>query len=106
MSTALSRLAVKKAAQYLVKGKEDAKNKELREGLSSLIDIYSAASEKADTRNWQTLPSEIYYVRLPLKKGENKVEISLNGSQGQSESKSFTVTGTGAVIFLNYASLK
>ena len=106
MSTALSRLAVKKAAQYLVKGKEGAKNKELREGLSSLMDIYSAASEKADTRNWQTLPSEIYYVRLPLKKGENKVEINLNGTQGQSESKSFTVTGTGAVIFLNYASLK
>lgn len=106
MSATLSRLAVKKAAQYLVKGKEDAKNKELRNGLSSLIDIYAAASEKADTRNWQTLPSEIYYVRLPLKRGENKVEISLNGKQGQSESKSFTVNGSGSLVFLNYASLK
>ncbi len=106
MSASLSRLAVKKAAQYVVKGKEGAKNKELREGLSSLIDIYAAASEKADTRNWQTLPSEIYYVRLPLKKGENKVEINLNGKQGQSENKSFTVNGSGGLVFLNYASLK
>ncbi|WP_207535662.1 COG3014 family protein [Desertivirga arenae] len=106
MSATLSRLAVKKAAQYLVKGKEGAKNKELREGLSSLIDIYAAASEKADTRNWQTLPSEIYYVRIPLKKGENKVDISLNGVQGLAESKTFTVEGSGGLVFLNYAFLK
>lgn len=39
-----------------------------------VTDAVGAAVEKADTRNWQSLPSQISYVRLPLPaEGEKKV---------------------------------
>lgn len=45
-------------------------------------DIAGAATEKADTRNWQTLPATISYTRVPLKEGENKFVISKQGPAG------------------------
>ncbi|RZJ67996.1 MAG: hypothetical protein EOO45_15145, partial [Flavobacterium sp.] len=45
-------------------------------------DIAGAATEKADTRNWQTLPATIGYTRVPLKEGENKFIIKKYGPQG------------------------
>lgn len=42
-------------------------------GLSGLAaDGVNAATEKADTRNWQTLSATISYARVPLINGENK----------------------------------
>ncbi|MBW2962478.1 COG3014 family protein [Mesonia aestuariivivens] len=35
--------------------------------IKASADIAGAATEKADTRNWQTLPATISYVRVPLK---------------------------------------
>ncbi|RZJ74458.1 MAG: hypothetical protein EOO45_08495 [Flavobacterium sp.] len=45
-------------------------------------DIAGAATEKADTRNWQTLPATIGYTRVPLREGENKFIIKKYGPQG------------------------
>ncbi|OIQ20100.1 MAG: hypothetical protein BM557_05355 [Flavobacterium sp. MedPE-SWcel] len=45
-------------------------------------DIAGAATEKADTRNWQTLPATISYTRVPLKEGENKFILRKYGPQG------------------------
>ncbi len=108
MSLALSRMAVKKTAQMAIKGKDDGskKNKELREGISAVIDLYSILSEKADTRNWQTLPSSIYYARIPLLKGKNELTIRLHDHYGKEDTKVISVEGTRKVIFYNYASLK
>lgn len=108
MSTALSRLAVKKTAQLVIQGKDDdsKKNKELREGIAAAIDLYSLFSEKADTRNWQTLPSVIYYARVPLEKGKNELSVTLTSGSGNAETKSFIVDGTGRLIFLNYSTLR
>jgi uncharacterized protein len=42
-------------------------------GLTGLaVDGANAATEKADTRNWQTLPATISYIRVPVINGENK----------------------------------
>ena len=42
-------------------------------GLTGLAaDGANAATEKADTRNWQTLPATISYTRVPVVNGENK----------------------------------
>lgn len=42
--------------------------------VGTATDIAGAAVEKADTRNWQSLPSQISYIRLPLPaEGEKKV---------------------------------
>lgn len=45
-------------------------------------DITGAATEKADTRNWQSLPATISYTRVPLQKEENKLVIKKYGEMG------------------------
>jgi hypothetical protein len=68
-SKGLLRAALKKATEVSLK-KED-------EGLGALIGVVNAMTEKADTRNWQTLPHSIYYARVPLKAGSNQVIFSI-----------------------------
>jgi hypothetical protein len=68
-SKGLLRAALKKATELSIK-KED-------EGLAALIGVVNAMTEKADTRNWQTLPHSIYYARVPLKVGSNQVTFSI-----------------------------
>ena len=41
--------------------------------------VAASASESADTRNWQTLPHSMYYTRVPVEKGSQKLTLSLNG---------------------------
>lgn len=38
-------------------------------------DAAGAITEKADTRNWQSLPATISYARIPLEQGDNKVTL-------------------------------
>jgi len=46
-------------------------------------DAAGALTEKADTRNWQSLPATISYARVPLQEGiENKFIIKKYGPQG------------------------
>lgn len=67
MGEALLRFALKKAGEYaLSKENKDA---------GALLGIANAISEQADTRNWQTLPRSISYVRVPLHAGKNLVEV-------------------------------
>lgn len=73
-SKGLLRAALKKATEHSIK-KED-------ERLGAIIGLLNAISEKADTRNWQTLPHSIYYSRLPLKEGENTVKFTLHSNGG------------------------
>ncbi len=44
-------------------------------------DAAGAATEKADTRNWQSLPATISYARVPLKEGDNKFILRKYGPQ-------------------------
>ena len=41
----------------------------------ALFNVAATAAERADTRNWVSLPSQIQVARLPLPKGINRVEI-------------------------------
>jgi hypothetical protein len=34
------------------------------------MNLINTATEKADTRNWQSLPAYIHYVRVPLQKAK------------------------------------
>jgi hypothetical protein len=45
-----------------------------------LINLVNTATEKADTRNWQSLPAYVSYVRIPLSAGENTITVSANGN--------------------------
>lgn len=111
MAKTLSRLAVKKGAELLVSqsakgtgkgGKDDG----LLKGLGYGLQLYNLLSEQADTRNWQTLPATISYVRIPLKSGDNTIHLSLNAPDGNVVTRVFRVTGNGRLSFYNYSTLK
>ncbi len=67
LAKSLLRLAVKQAAEQAVRNKN--------ENLGALLSIAQAISEKADTRNWQTLPYSISYARVPLPAGQSTVSF-------------------------------
>jgi len=109
MSKVLSRLAVKKIAEYALR--ESAKQggqktNSLLEGLGYGMQLYSLLSEKADTRNWQSLPSSISYARIPLKMGENEITLTLKNAQGADEMKTIKINGNGGLQFYNYSTLR
>lgn len=68
-AVALLRLAIKQATEYQIR-KEN-------KGLGVVVSVLNALSEKADTRNWQTLPHSIHYSRVPLKPGKNEIQIEI-----------------------------
>jgi hypothetical protein len=97
-SKGLLRAALKKATELSIK-KED-------EGLAALIGVVNALTEKADTRNWQTLPHSIYYARLPLKEGRNVVTFSIaSGSDSADYSFSYEAR-KGQTLFHTFSSLE
>lgn len=75
LSKGLLRLAIKKSMEYTLR-----ENKE--DGWAAAVSLLNAATEKADTRNWQTLPHDINYTRMPLKEGENQVQFVAEGKGG------------------------
>jgi hypothetical protein len=111
MGKVLTRLAVKKSAEYVLrksaKGNgKDGKDNTLLEGLGIGMQLYSLLSEKADTRNWQSLPANISYTRIPLQKGNNSVTLQLKSAGGNDETKTIEITGTGRLQFYNYSTLR
>ncbi|MGZ8516655.1 MAG: hypothetical protein ACXWWD_04865, partial [Chitinophagaceae bacterium] len=118
LSSTLTRLAVKKLAEAAVRPKEekedknkteeqkkkDKKEKAQREALALGLQLFNFASEKADTRNWQSLPHTIFYTRIPLQKGENRISLQLSGATARSIQLS--VNGNGGLQFQNVCTLK
>ncbi len=74
MGNALIRFAVKKAA-------EAALRKENKDA-GTVLSIANAITEQADTRNWQTLPNQISYTRIPLEPGKNEVLFNATAAIG------------------------
>jgi hypothetical protein len=111
MTKTLSRLAVKKSAEYLLKASskgsgKNGQNNTLLEGLGFGMQLYSLLSEKADTRNWQSLPNAINYTRIPLHEGENTLVLHLQTAGGLADTKSIQIRGNGKIQFFNYSTLK
>ncbi len=51
--------------------------------LGTGINIVNIATEKADTRSWETLPNQIFLVRMPLPEGVHNVNLSFLNADGQ-----------------------
>ncbi len=83
MSNSLLRFAVKKATENYARSKD--------ENAGAILGILNALTEKADTRNWQTLPHSIYYARLNLKEGENTIDLQFSSPNGAKETKQIQV---------------
>ena len=97
-SKGLLRAALKKAAELSVR-KED-------EGLAALIGVVNALTEKADTRNWQTLPHSVYYARVPLKAGPNDVKFSVSSGRDLSDYSFSYQARRGQTLFHTFSSLE
>jgi hypothetical protein len=99
MSRSLLRAAVKKSLEVAVSQEN--------EGLGAIVSLINAVTEKADTRNWQTLPHSIYYARVPLKPGTNSIRLKvLKTDSRMNNSQTFKFTGhPGKTIFHAYQTL-
>lgn len=74
MANSLLRLATKKALENYARSKD--------QGIGTIIGILNAVTEKADTRNWQTIPHSIHYKRIKLNAGENKLILKVQSPNG------------------------
>ncbi|MBN9296724.1 MAG: hypothetical protein J0I41_06920 [Filimonas sp.] len=115
ITNALIRLAAKKAievgakaatkaiAENNSKKEDDQKKKQEAENISNVVgaavQAFSFFSEKADTRNWQTLPSGIQYIRVPLQRGANKIIVT---PQGGTTRKIIDVNGNGSIQLYSF----
>ncbi|NML20034.1 hypothetical protein HHL16_04070 [Pseudoflavitalea sp. G-6-1-2] len=104
MGVALSRLVVKKLAEMAVRPNENDKNKDTREAISLAIQAFSLATEKADTRNWQSLPHTIYYTRIPLQAGTNQIKFQASGQSNQDVN--LVIEGKGRLVVQNIVTLR
>ena len=97
LGKSLLRLATKQAAEIAMRQEN--------EELGALLSIANAVSEKADTRNWQTLPYSISYSRIPMEIGDNQVDFVYESSKG-SDTVSFHIEAKrGETIFKTYHTL-
>lgn len=93
----LARVALKKASEYALK-KEDR-------GAAALLGLFNAITEKADTRNWQTLPHSIFYARVPLPEGQSTVSFSLDGDHHTDRTFTYQLK-KGQTVFHTFTSLE
>lgn len=70
LSKSLLRVAIKKLAEYQIRKQHDL--------LGTLVGIANFATEKADTRNWQTIPHTISYTRLRLPAGTHQLKFQVS----------------------------
>ncbi len=106
LSKILTRMAVKKAAEYGVKSVARSNDNNVAlEALGFGIQMFNLFSEKADTRNWQTLPSQISYARIPLQEGINKVKVELITPNGERIVKELEIEANGRLKFFNFATM-
>lgn len=99
MATSLLRLATKKAIENYARSKDD--------NIGMLIGILNAATEKADTRNWQTLPHSIHYTRLHLNEGENTINLQVSSPTGSVKNQNISVSiKAGATSFFTFHNME
>lgn len=99
MSVAVARLVAKKALEALA----DKENK----SLGTVVSILGAVTEKADTRNWQTLPYTIHYARVPLQEGSNELTLTTHSPMVVSSETNLRFEGrTGRMIFHSFHSME
>lgn len=96
---ALLRAVIKQTAAELARKKN--------EGLGVALDILGAVVERADTRNWQTLPHDVFYRRISLPPGEHTISLETTGPRGAKNVQQMQVTiREGRTSFLTFSSLE
>ena len=65
--------------KYLAYRKANKEN----EALGLLVNLAGVVTEQADTRSWQTLPNQIFMVRMSLPAGTHTLNLSFLGENGR-----------------------
>ena len=91
IANGIARLATKKALEALA-------NRE-NETLGTIFSIVNAMTEKADTRNWQSLPYAIHYARIPLPEGNHQVSMQVGSSSNTTETFTFDIEKNKTTFF-------
>ncbi|MGQ1889823.1 COG3014 family protein [Thermophagus sp. OGC60D27] len=71
LGNALLRVATKKALEKAVNNEN--------ENLGTIVSIINTLTERADTRNWQSLPYSISYTRIYLPEGQHTINLNFAG---------------------------
>jgi hypothetical protein len=113
LTSTLTRVALKKIAEEAIRsdqkkntktGKKEGVKKARNEAIAMGLQIFNFASEKADTRNWQSLPHTIFFTRIPLKPGTNEITVDIGGQQ--SKTLTYSVAGGRGLQFMNICTMK
>lgn len=82
LSKSLLRVAIKKVTEYQIRQQNAI--------LGTLVGVVNFATEKADTRNWQTIPHTISYTRIRLKEGNHILKFQPYGKSKKHAPKNHT----------------
>ena len=69
------------------------------ENLGTILSIVNAMTEKADTRNWQSLPYSISYAKIAMPPGNQTLELFQTGKNLQSTEKVEVTIHAGQTTF-------
>ena len=97
----LLRTLVRAVGKYLLYRKANKEN----EALGLLVNLAGAVTEQADTRSWQTLPNQIFIVRMPLPAGTHTLNLSFldaNGRVGERDSVPKIKINPNRITFWNH----
>ena len=75
------------------------------EGLGRLVNLLNIVTESADTRSWQTLPNQIFLVRMRLPVGTHNIKLSFSNRanrQVKTDTLENIVIRKNDTTFLNY----
>ncbi len=99
LGKSLLRLAIKKTAEKKVR--------EESESWGAVLGAFNALTEKADTRNWQTIPHTIYYTRASLPVGQSTVKLQIGTNPDIAQQHEFTFdVRSGETVFHAFYSLE
>ena len=73
--------------------------------LGAVVNLAGVLTESADTRSWQTLPNQIFMVRMSLPAGTHQLNLSFlnaNGNVRKSETLQEIKVSSNQISFLNY----
>lgn len=68
----LVRVATKKLAEAQLRNENQY--------AGAALGVFNALTEKADTRNWQTVPHDVSYARIPLANAKSTINVQLEGN--------------------------
>ncbi|HEX6642573.1 MAG TPA: hypothetical protein VF215_15750 [Thermoanaerobaculia bacterium] len=83
----LARTVIRAVSRFALGEAAENKAEETSEGLGTLVGILanigSAAVERADTRSWHLVPSDVSVIRMRLPVGEHAIYAVIDGGRGE-----------------------